>query len=44
MLPLSSINTPTLHLQEPGAVAIGEDWKLELKQKLQQAMVGHVKH
>ena len=45
MLLLSSINTPTLHLQESGAVAMGEDWKLDLKQKeMQQAKVGHVKH
>ena len=47
MLLLSSINTqylPTLHLQETGAVAMGEDWKLELKQKeMQQAKVGSVK-
>ena len=33
-----------LHLQETGAVAMGEDWKLEPKQKeMQQAKVGHVK-
>lgn len=33
-----------LHLQETEAVAMGEDWKLELKPKeMQQAKVGHAK-
>ena len=45
LLLLLSTHSIYLHLQETEAVAVGEDWKLELKQKeMQQPKVGHTKH